>query len=198
MRVFSYVIVVDDGGAPNFEPPLATLALCKPKIRQNAQRGDLVVGFTGRKLGPEPHAVRWAGVVAERLTFAEYWRDRRFAKKKPRHAVMPDNIYRPRGSTHVQVQNPKHGPDTTKTDLGGKFVLVFDPWWYFGPTAPIMSERFGLRIVGGRRGHRVSSLSSGQWRKLKAWLEGHLPEVAFIWRRNSETKRTARMPGRLC
>jgi hypothetical protein len=178
VKVFAYIIVVDDGGAPNFEAPLATLALCKPKIRCHAQQGDLVIGFTGRKLGPEPHGVRWAGIVAERLTFAEYWRDARFARKKPGRAIMPDNIYCPRGSAHVQVGNPKHGPDAARTDLGGEFVLVFNPSWYFGPTAPVLPEKFGLRIVGGRRGHRVTSFSSDEWRKLRAWLDTHLPLVA--------------------
>jgi Nucleotide modification associated domain 2 len=198
VKVFLYVIVVDSGSAPSFEPPLATLALCKPKIRHHAQYRDLVIGFTGRKLGPEPHAVRWAGVVSERLTFAEYWRDVRFARKKPREAIASDNIYRPRGSTYAQVDNPKHGAEAAKKDLSGRFVLVFDPSWYFGPTAPVLAEKFGFRIIGGRRGHRVWPISSGQWRELRAWFDAHLPAEVSSGREALTTKRTARTLGRLC
>src|SRR6267142_6854610 len=129
MRVFSYVMVVDSGGAPNFDASSVTLALCKPQIRVHVELGELVLAFTGRKLGPEPDAVRWAGVVAEKLTFAEYWKDPRFARKKPNEARMPDNIYRPQGSAFVQIENPTHGQDQQARDLSGKFVLVFDPVW---------------------------------------------------------------------
>jgi hypothetical protein len=54
MIVWSYVITVDGGGAPNFLPPATTLTLCKPKIRQRARRGDLVIAFNGQSLHPEP------------------------------------------------------------------------------------------------------------------------------------------------
>jgi len=126
MRVFSYVIVVDRGGAPNFEPPLPTLAVCKPKIRLKADKGDLVLAFTGRTLGPEPHAVRWAGIVGERFTFEEYWNDPRFVTKKPGVADHPDNIYRPNGTGLEQVTNETHDRRSMETDLGGRHVLAFD------------------------------------------------------------------------
>jgi Nucleotide modification associated domain 2 len=105
VRVFSYVMVVDDGGAPNFEAPFTTLAVCKPRIRLSAQPGDLVIGFSGQPLSSEPNAVRWAGIVCERLPFADYWNDARFENKKPGIAGMPDNFYQPVRSELVQVEN---------------------------------------------------------------------------------------------
>jgi hypothetical protein len=178
MKVYSYVIVVDDGGAPNFEAPFTTLAICKPKIRHHAEPGDLVIAFTGRTLGPEPHAVRWAGVVAERLTFAEYWRDVRFAGKKPGAAIMPDNIYSPRGAFLDQIKNEKHDQGNIATDLGGEYVLVFKQSWYFGPTTSVLPQKFGLRIIGGRRGNRVTTISNEQWCELKEWLDHESPALA--------------------
>jgi len=175
MRVFSYVIVRDRGGAPNLEPPLPTLAVCKPKIRLKANRDDLVLAFTGRSLGPEPHAVRWAGIVRERLTYDEYWNDPRFAAKKPGVAKHPDNLYRPNGIGLERVTKDTHGPKVAKTDLGGRHVLVFDRIWHFGPTIAILPARFGLRMVGGRRGHRVTEISSNQWRDLEKWLADNEP-----------------------
>jgi hypothetical protein len=62
MRVWTYVIQVDGGGAPNFEAPSTTLTVCKPRIRKAARCGDLVLAFNGKTLNPtEPHSVRWAG-----------------------------------------------------------------------------------------------------------------------------------------
>jgi hypothetical protein len=119
MKVFSYVMVVDNGGAPNFDPPFTTLAVCKPRIRITADPDDLVIGFSGRPLSAEPHSVRWAGIVRERLSFADYWNDLRFANKKPGVAEMPDNFYRPDGVELVQIKNLKHGPDERTRDLSG-------------------------------------------------------------------------------
>lgn len=48
MRVWTYAIATDVGGAPNFEGPAATLAICKPPIRRGAGIGDLVLAFNGR------------------------------------------------------------------------------------------------------------------------------------------------------
>ena len=79
MKVFTYVIQFDGGAAPNYCEPATTLAICKPRIRRSAEVGDAIIAFEGSFLGPEAHAVRWAGVVTEKLTFSEYWNDRRFA-----------------------------------------------------------------------------------------------------------------------
>jgi hypothetical protein len=91
VRVYTYVIVNDAGSAPSFERPMASLAVCKPRIRIAAEVGDLVLAFAGKTLGPEPHAVRWAGVVAETLTFAEYWRRSRRARR-PRPPAPIDEL----------------------------------------------------------------------------------------------------------
>jgi hypothetical protein len=170
MRVFTYVQVYDGGSAPNYDPPAFTLAVCKPRIRMTARPGDLILAFSGRRLGLDPHGVRWAGVVAEKLTFAEYWDDKRFAGKKPDVSASPDNIYRPTADGLVQVPNVTHGPDATKTDADGQYVLVFDTSWRFGDMAPVIPQQFGLRMATGRRGHRVADLSAGDWTALRDWL----------------------------
>jgi Nucleotide modification associated domain 2 len=124
MKLYTYVIATDHGSAPNYDPPCTTLAICKPRIRRSAEVGDAILAFTGQALSPEPHAVCWAGVVSEKLPFADYWRDRRFSGKKSRSSRTPDNIYRPDGLSLQQVENPSHGPDDSNRDLGGRFVLI--------------------------------------------------------------------------
>jgi Nucleotide modification associated domain 2 len=101
------------------------------------------------------------GLVSERLTFEEYWKGPRFAKKKPGAAkTKPDNIYYPQGLKLVQIENEKHGPKSVRTDLSGRYVLVFSPCWslnYKSPAA-ILLKNFELRINGQRRGHRITTI----------------------------------------
>ena len=51
------------------------------------------MAFAGKQVNPtEPHSVVWAGVITEKMSFAEYWDDRRFAGKKPDRSEHPDNF----------------------------------------------------------------------------------------------------------
>lgn len=174
MRVYSYVIVVDQGSAPNYDAPFVTLAVCKPRIRRSARVGDLVLAFTGKALGPEPHAVRWAGVVSEKLTFAEYWRDERFQRKKPGQSARPDNIYQPGPGGLVQVPNSTHDESNVERDLKSEDVLVFDRAWRFDGVIALVPRELDIRM-DSRRGHRVFDLSPAQAKKLLSWLDREAP-----------------------
>ena len=174
MRVRTYVIRWDAGSAPNYDPPFITLAVCKPRIRRKAEIGELVLAFAGKPVNPwEPHTVVWAGIVAEKLSFADYWRDRRFAGKKPDRSDHSDNFYRPVDGGLLWVKNKVHGPEETSKDTGGQFVLGFSPWWRFGAHGPLMPTEFGLRMANGRRGERVSEISEAEWKGLRSWLNGY-------------------------
>lgn len=188
MELYCYVIACDAGHAPNYDPPFTTLAICKPRIRKGAkerkgtEEGDAVLAFTGVKLSLEPHAVRWAGVVKEKLTFTEYWNDRRFAGKKPDATERPDNIYKPRGNgrSFEQIKNKSHGPKHTLSDLRGCYVLVLDPVWRFQGSAPILPARFGYRMgLTARRSHRRHELTPDAWRRLRTWLTDRQKEIGI-------------------
>ncbi len=172
MRVHTYVIAVDAGSAPNYEPPCVTLAVCKPRIRRKAAAGDLVVAFAGKEVNRyEPHTVVWAGIVREKLTFAQYWEDKRFRNKRPDRSKHPDNFYKPVGGALVWVNNDVHEREATLHDTGGQFVLTFFPAWRFGAHGPLLPTEFGLRMTAGRRGERVVDLTDDVWQRLKMWLD---------------------------
>jgi hypothetical protein len=176
VRIYTYVIATDAGSAPNYDPPFVTLTVCKPRIRKQATVGDCVLAFAGASVNPsDPHAVVWAGVVTEVILLADYWDDPRFANKKPGRTPRPDNLYRQSRGRLVQVPNPIHGPESTPTDISGKNSLIFDPAWRFGAYGPRLPTDFELRMVGGRRGHRVTTLSADEWRRLRAWLNAQSP-----------------------
>ncbi len=172
MRVHTYVIAVDAGSAPNYDRPFVTLAVCKPRIRRKAEIGELVLAFAGKEVNPvEPHAVVWAGIVSEKMSFSEYWNDRRFSGKKPDRSKHPDNFYRPVDGGLQWVPNDVHDADATNHDTGGKYVLGFSQSWRFGSHGPLMPIEFGLRMVGGRRGERLFDLNEEAWQRLKTWLD---------------------------
>jgi len=172
VKVRAYVIATDAGSAPNYDPPCTTLAVCKPRIRQAASIGDLVLAYAGSNVNPhDPHAVVWAGVVSEKLTFAEYWTDQRFQTKKPERSPTPDNFYRPVDGGLLQVPNRVHGPEHFNRDTGGLYVLAFDPSWRFGAHGPRMPTEFGLQIpMTARRAGRVAELTHAGWLQLETWL----------------------------
>ena len=181
MEVWTYVITVDKGAAPNFQSPACTLTLCKPRIRKHAEVGQLILAFNGKRLNSsEPHSVCWAGIVSEVIRLEDYWADARFSDKKPGRQrgqhQLPDNIYRPsRGGGFDQVTNDTHLPKDKPRDLSGQNALVLKRSWYFGPTGAILPTEFGLRMIGGRRGQRRSRLDRSSWIKLIRWLEKNCP-----------------------
>jgi hypothetical protein len=142
MRVHTYVITTDAASAPNYDPPFTTLAVCKPRVRRKAAIGELILAFAGQKLNPhEPHTAVWAGLVKERLSFAEYWNDQRFAGKKPDRAPTPDNFHRPtKDGGLMWVENTVHGPEAEQHDTDGVYVLAFSPAWRFGSNCPPLPE----------------------------------------------------------
>ena len=172
MRIHTYVIATDAGSAPNYDPPFTTLAVCKPRIRRKANVGELVLAFAGKSVNPyEPHSVVWAGVVAEKFTFADYWNDKRFQAKKPDRCTRPDNFYRPTPDGGLMwVENPVHGPEATRHDTDGLYVLAFNPSWRFGANGPPLPTELGLRMTHGRRGERLADVSDTEWRRLETWL----------------------------
>ena len=183
MNLYCYVIVSDSGIAPNYDPPFTTLAICKPRIRRGASVGDVILAFTGCKISREPHVVRWAGVIAEKRTFAEYWNDRRFAGKKPAASDRSDNIYAPRadGRGFKRIENRAHEPKSKKRDLSGEFVLVLDPCWRFMGSGPILPAEFGYRMpLTARRNHQRHPLTADAWQRLKTWLTTRQREVGRI------------------
>jgi len=135
------------------------------------------MAFAGKKVNPhEPHTVVWAGVVSEKLTFPQYWNDKRFRNKRPDRSQHPDNFYKPVGGELVWVENSIHNPEAIGHDTAGQFVLAFSQAWRFGAHGPLLPLESGLRMTGGRRGERVIELTDNTWRGLRAWLDSNVDE----------------------
>lgn len=154
-RLFRYIVDHDMGFAPNPFFGVCTLACCKPKIRNRAEIGDIVVGYGGKKGGNRGRLVYWMAV--DRITdFQSYWDDPDFGIKRPRFGTSltltyGDNIYHRCPKTGVWLQEKSFHSDansliglgnlrrdTTLTDN----VLIGDEFAYWGGSGPIPPARF--------------------------------------------------------
>jgi len=147
-----------------------------------------VVGLRGRTLYrnaglpvreaavEDVYRVVFAMRVAERLSFAEYWRDPRFLAKRPTWRSGPtvsragDNAYEPLAGGGYRQLPSMHSrkddggsPDEERKahDLGGEWVLASPQgeFWYFGREPVEEPPALARTVFGGSlrsfRGHRV-------------------------------------------
>lgn len=173
-KIFSYIVKHDHGVAPNVDGGVCTVCLCKPRIRLTARVGDWIVG-----LWPAPDRFRATYVmqVGRKLTMRRYYECGEFDQKKPDRSQTPDNIYafhpllgpRRREDTWVHQK-----PSQAKSDLGGRYVLIADRFWYFGGTLCELPERFWtLDLPNPRRNHRVTNLNDAEMKNLIEWFNRH-------------------------
>jgi hypothetical protein len=180
MSFICYKITHDSGFAPNPHFDVITLATCKPSIRRTKVKGDWIAGFSTKALVDNTKwktgkSIKRDGLiyimrVGERLTLDEYYRDRRFASKKPvfNHkddAIRAgDNIYFKKGDIYFQHRNNSHdyldendssGRPSIDHDAAGKHVLIADmsASFYFGDNCLVPKNGWdgsGFTMSSGR------------------------------------------------
>ena len=158
-RIYLYKIVSDDGYAPCVQDGVLSLAICKPKIRSAAKRGDWIVAVAANGLAADNHVV-YAAHVTEKLDAGAYYGD-------PTYASRRDRIYRWAGSELRQVPNaPVHSNEREiAKDIGQApehrraAVLISRNFRYFGARAaiaPDLRSPLGQMIRRLGQGHRVN------------------------------------------
>jgi hypothetical protein len=145
MKMYSYIITRDFGFAPNPFGGYCTLATCKPSIRNSAQIDDWVIA-TGPKTGYNKSGyLFYAMKVEEKLTYNEYWEDKRFQYKKPifngsLKQCYGDNIYYLDPESKVWHQQDSHhsledgsiNERNLRNDTKSPNVLISTTFYYFG------------------------------------------------------------------
>lgn len=166
MRLYSYVVRWDHGFAPNPFHGVCSLATCKPGIRKGASLGDWVLGTGPKKRNLQDRAV-FLMRIDEETTFDKYWRDERFAKKRPVlngsfKVRFGDNIYHRKhaGGPWIQAdsRHSKLGAVANATNLKRDTgttdrVLLSTHFTFWGDKAPEIPERFADFLIG-RPGYR--------------------------------------------
>ena len=142
MSSYSYKIIRDYGFAPNPFFGFCTLACCKPHIRKKALVDDWIIG-TGASGNNLLNRLIFIMKVTEKLSFEEYWNDKRFSKKKPvlngsLIQLHGDNIYYKESNSWRQVDSHHSLPDgklnaeNLKQDTSGNYVLISNQFIYLG------------------------------------------------------------------
>lgn len=95
-----YTMTKDDGFAPHVKNKWLSLACCSRYTREDSKVNDVVLGISGKKMEDVPkHIPIYVMKVNEKLTFDEYFHDKRFKGRV-------DNIYKLENGKYVQ--NRKH------------------------------------------------------------------------------------------
>jgi hypothetical protein len=165
VRIYRYVVRVDTGAAPNPFGGWCTLAICKPRIRSSARKGDWVIGFRSRAPGQVVYVMQ----VQDTLTFPAYWKDGRFAAKKPDLCRSSDNIYRPNSAgVLTQVPNLVHHAEDVGRDLRSPMVLASRRFWYFGASGPELGTDL-VHLVHSGIGETYKRRRDGDIARLEEW-----------------------------
>ena len=160
MRLYTYVVRYDWGFAPNPYHGFCTLAVCMSKIRKGAKVGDWVLG-TGsadRSVKRGGYAV-YAMRVTKTLSFEQYWKDKRFRKKRPIKGgsckeACGDNFYFRDKVADEWCQIPACHSDQMEKDTAVDRVLISEDFIYWGGDGPPVPEFCGVEIVHSGIGHR--------------------------------------------
>lgn len=182
MNVFSYIVSHDSGFAPNPFHGYCTLACCKPVIRRCASVGDWIIGISPKRLGNE---IVFTMKVTDKLSFADYWRDKRFIHKRAKMRskdqvfLVGDNIYQPlKGGGFIQKTSLHSNEDGSENlrrknhDLNGKFVLVSNHFSYFGGATKKIPVKFADLVV--TRGHKRFECKDEEMQKGRGGFAGKL------------------------
>ena len=197
--IYVYKIVTDNGGAPCVWRGLLSLALCKPKIRKFAKKGDLVFGFGGKAYNGK---LIYIAEVTEKPPVGDYYRLSRFTTR-------PDCIYKEVVGRSKRRKGARFhaGSDERATDVGAHFekahVLLSREFRYLGglgntdyASNPAFAEVKRL-VKEMTRGHRVKhspclreqllELKKRMWREHRKTRLGNPTESDVSRRCNSET-----------
>lgn len=142
MNYYSYKITRDYGFAPNPFSGFCTLACCKPNIRKKAVVGDWIIG-TGAIGNGLLYNLIFFMKITEKISFEDYYKDYRFARKKPilngsLKQIHGDNIYyKETGNwcqldSHHSFANGLLNNKNLKQDISGKYVLISNHFVYLG------------------------------------------------------------------
>ena len=156
-KLYTYIMIVDSGLAPNPFWEYCTLSVCTPNHTGSKIRpGDYIAGFTTKKEG---YKLIYMMQVCEKLRMDVYFSDPRFQKKKPRDnqtwkEKCGDNLYTEISPNEwIAPYNPYH-EDYLEIDTKNPFVYIGEKFWYFGENCIEVPEKF-LSLMGGR-GVRVN------------------------------------------
>jgi len=174
----TYVVREDAGLAPNPFWGFCTLAVCTPNHQgTRLQIGDWIAGVLTKARG---HRLLYVMQVAEILSLDAYYRDDRFASKRPDlrgdwQKRCGDNFYSLDSTGKwVRHRNRFHLDDAIeKQDTKYARVFIADRFGYYGREAKSVPSEF--QSLFGGRGARVNHPAALKTAFID-WVRGNVPQ----------------------
>jgi Nucleotide modification associated domain 2 len=167
-KIYSYVLRIDDGAAPNPFWGVCTLVICKPAIRRTAEVGDWVIG-TGSKntklkdgnIYDLSDSIVYAMKIEEIKTLKQY---DKYCKDSLTHKIpqweakdwqlrVGDCVYDYSQKYKPAIRKSVHNEDSRKKDLGGENALLSEHFYYFGEEPRILPTNL-KDLIKKNQGHK--------------------------------------------
>ena len=167
-KIYSYVLRIDDGAAPNPFWGLCTLTICKPAIRRKAQIGDWVIGTGSKntrlkdgKTFDFSDSIVYAMKITDKKALSEYdeFCKSNLINKIPKWKTndwklrVGDCIYDYSTSSEPVIRKGVHNEGNRQRDLGGHNSLLSDHFYYFGVEARPLPSNL-KELIKKNQGHK--------------------------------------------
>lgn len=166
-KLYSYILRIDDGAAPNPFWGLCTLTICKPAIRRTAKIGDWVLG-TGSKNSKLKDgqtydlsdSIVYAMKITDIKTLSDYdsFCRKELKDKLPKWFAkdwrkrMGDCIYDYSMGTDPKIRKGVHNENNKRTDLSGQNALISNHFYYFGEEVRLIPKEL-KGLIKKNQGH---------------------------------------------
>ena len=163
-KIFIYKLVAENGGAPCVHKGMMSLCLCKPHIRQTAEKNDWIIGMGGRdKRLPELNdRLIYIMRVTDKIQGKDYY------APKSKYWSRPDCVYKYDDGKYSWKKGSKyHSKSHLKNDLGEQdkyeraLCLVGNHFVYFGngekknPSIDLIKDIYNGLPRDYRKNHQV-------------------------------------------
>lgn len=143
MKIYIYIVPVDDGAAPNPYGGVCTLAICKPNLRKIGKQGDWIIGLNSE------FRLIYTMKITTVITMKEYdsYTKENLPIKIPNKTSknieeqMGDSVY-DFSNDEIKLRASVHSRCTKEMDLAGKNVLLSSYFYYFGNKAKELPKEF--------------------------------------------------------
>ena len=181
-KIYSYVIRIDSGSAPNPFWGVCTLTICKPVIRRVAKIGDWILGTGSKntklkdgKIHDFSGHIVYAMKITDKKTMYEYdyFCKENLINKIPNFRTndwkirLGDCIY-DYSKLNPTIRRSVHNESHRKVDLGGENSLMSTHFYYFG-SEPVKIPIELLELVKSGKGHKKIE-SSILIKEFEGWI----------------------------
>ena len=169
VKIYSYVLKIDDGAAPNPFGGICTLTICKPVIRRKSSVGDWVIGTGSKNVKMSDgktydfaNYLVYAMKITEKMYFKKYdeWCNKNLLIKIPifnSKSIIEqrgDCIYDFSEGVPPKVRQSVHTEKNRPKDVSGKYSLLSTHFYYFGEKPVALPNDLKI-FVKGTQGHLV-------------------------------------------